>query len=384
MRILILGGDGYLGWPTAMHFAARGHEVTVADNYLRRTMALATGSQSLMNNPDLVERARLFREATGRTITVRLGDCADFRFMESLFQGAGPEVVVHYAEQPSAPYSMMDFDAARLTLNNNLNVTFNVIWAVIRHAPACHIVKLGTMGEYGTPNIDIEEGWIEIDHNGRRDRFLYPRQAGSLYHTTKVLDTDLLWFYVRLYGLRVTDLMQGPVYGLSTAEADPDERLLPNFHYDDIFGTVVNRFLVQAVAGIPLTVYGKGGQTRGYLNLKDTLQCVDLACATPVAVGEMRILNQFTEQFTVNELAERVLRVGRAMGLSVDVQTLENPRREQEEHYYNAKNSGLVDLGLTPHPMTDEVVADMLERILPHKAAIDPARVLPRVRWSTK
>ena len=246
-----------------------------------------------------------------------IGDCTDAAMMFALFADVRPDVVIHYAEQPSAPYSMMGFDAARRTLRNNLEATFNTIWACLEHAPDCHIVKLGTMGEYGTPDIDIEEGWIEIAHKGRKDRFLFPRAAGSLYHTTKVLDTDLLWFYVRLYRLRVTDLMQGPVYGLSTSEADADRRLLPNFHYDDIFGTVVNRFLVQAVAGVPLTVYGGGGQTRGYLNLNDTLQCIELAAANPPRRGELRIMNQFTETFTVSELAERVVEAGRSLGLNV-------------------------------------------------------------------
>jgi UDP-sulfoquinovose synthase len=263
-----------------------------------------------------------------------------------------------------------------------LNVTFNVIWGVINHAPHCHIVKLGTMGEYGTPNIDIEEGWIEIKHKGRKDKFLYPRAAGSLYHTTKVLDTDLLWFYVRTYGLAVTDLMQGPVYGLSTCEADLDPDLLPSFHYDDIFGTVVNRFLAQAVAGVPLTVYGKGGQTRGYLNLIDTLQCVRLAAECPAKSGELRIMNQFTELFSVNEIAEKVKRVGDSLGLKVEIDKIPNPRKEKEEHYYNAHFSQLLDLGLKPHLMTDEVLAGMLERVIPHKAQIEIRKIMPRVKWS--
>jgi len=288
---------------------------------------------------------------------------------------------VHYAEQPSAPYSMIGYDEARTTLANNLMATFNVIWAVLEQAPACHIIKLGTMGEYGTPNIDIEEGWIQIQHKGRSDKFLFPRQAGSLYHTTKVLDTDLLWFYVRIHGLRVTDLMQGPVYGLSTDEADLDEQLMPNFHYDDIFGTVVNRFLVQAAAEVPLTVYGKGGQTRGYLNIRDTLQCIALAAANPPAAGELRILNQFTETFTVNQLAERVQRVGTGLGLCVDVKNLVNPRKEMEEHYYNPTHRGLSELGLKPHLMTDDLVAAMLEQVLRHRNRIVVERILPRVRW---
>jgi UDP-sulfoquinovose synthase len=382
MRILILGGDGYLGWPTAMHCAARGHEVMVVDNYLRRNVAQQTRSEALMANPNLHARAELFEALAHFHIEVQIGDCADFRFLEEVVSQFVPDVIIHYAEQPSAPYSMMGFAESRLTLNNNLNVTFNVVWAVLRHAPDCHIVKLGTMGEYGTPNIDIEEGWIEIKHNGRSDKFLYPRQAGSLYHTTKVLDTDLLWFYVRTHGLRVTDLMQGPVYGISTEEADLDRRLIPNFHYDDIFGTVVNRFLVQAVAGVPLTVYGRGGQIRGYLNLKDTLQCVSLAVENQAARGEMRIFNQFTEVFSVNELAERVERVGNHMGLSVKIRNVINPRKEKEEHYYNPVHAGLLELGLQPHYMTDEVVAGMLSEVIRYKDQIDTGKILPRVSWN--
>ncbi|HVB17984.1 MAG TPA: NAD-dependent epimerase/dehydratase family protein [Stellaceae bacterium] len=382
MRVMILGGDGYLGWPTAMHFAAAGHEVMVVDNYLRRTVARSTRSEPLFEAPNLETRAELFGAARGSEISVAIGDCADMMFIDPLFAGFLPDVVVHYAEQPSAPYSMRGFHEAQLTFRNNLGVTFNLIWVIHRHKPDCHIVKLGTMGEYGTPNIDIEEGWIEIEHKGRKDKFLFPRQAGSLYHTTKVLDTDLLWFYVRTHGLRVTDLMQGPVYGLSTWECEGNLPLLPNFHYDDIFGTVVNRFLVQAVAGVPLTVYGKGGQTRGYLNLKDTLQCVRLAAEKPAAAGELRVFNQFTEQFSVNELAERVRRTGAAMGLPVAIKSIPNPRKEREEHYYNAAHSGLLELGLQPHLMTDEVLAAMLETIIPFRESIDPQKIMPRVSWA--
>mgnify|MGYP000175682972 CR=1 FL=1 len=382
MRVLILGGDGYLGWPTAMDMAAKGHDVCVMDNYLRRNMAQETSSEALMPNPNLNDRADIFKSVSGKEIRVKIGSCTDFRTLSNVVEAFLPEAVVHYAEQPSGPYSMMGFDEAHRTFNNNLNATFNAIWAVKEHVPDCHIIKLGTMGEYGTPNIDIEEGWIDIEHQGRKQNFLYPRQAGTLYHTTKVLDTDLLWFYVRTYGLRVTDLMQGPVYGLFTSESDQDERLLPNFHYDDIFGTVVNRFLVQAVAGVPLTVYGKGGQTRGYLNLMDTLQCVDLAMNNPVEKGDLRILNQFTEQFSVNELAERVSRVGNQMDLNVEIKSIDNPRKEAEEHYYNAAHSGLLELGLEPHYMTDDALGSMLEQVIRYQNQIDTKKILPRVKWS--
>lgn len=384
MKVMILGGDGYLGWPTAMHFAAAGHEVHVVDNYLRRQIARETDSDPLIPTPDLEQRAEIFSGASNAKIDVSIADCADPEALMQIVARFQPEVVVHYAEQPSAPYSMMGFDQAKRTLDNNLSVTFNLVWAVLEHAPACHIVKLGTMGEYGTPNIDIEEGWIDIEHKGRKDRFLFPRAAGSLYHTTKVLDTDLLWFYVRTYGLRVTDLMQGPVYGLDTAESALDDRLVPNFHYDDIFGTALNRFLVQAIAGVPLTVYGRGGQTRGYLNIKDTLQCIELAATTPAAEGELRIFNQFTELFSVNELADRIREAGAEIGIDVAVQNLDNPRKEKEDHYYNAAHTGLKDLGLKPNLLTTDVLVEMLERVRRYSGDIDEDRILPRVRWNTK
>lgn len=381
MKVLILGGDGYLGWPTAMDFAAAGHDVTVVDNYLRRIIAEGTDSEALLPTPTLTQRAAIFAALSGKKINVRIGDLADPDIMMAAVRDTAPDTIIHYAEQPSAPYSMRGFPEARRTFKNNLDVTFNCIWAMLEHAPKAHMVKLGTMGEYGTPNIDIEEGWIDIEHKGRSSRFLFPRAAGSLYHTTKVLDTDLLWFYVRTYGLRVTDLMQGPVYGLSTDQADLDPALSPNFHYDDIFGTVVNRFLVQAVAGIPLTVYGGGGQTRGYLNLRDTLQCVRLASENPADEGELKIFNQLTETFTVNALAEKVKQVGDGMGLDVRIKSIPNPRKELEEHYYNPVHTGLIEMGLEPNYMTDDVVAGMLERIIAAKDRIDTNRIMPRVSW---
>jgi len=381
-NILILGGDGYLGWPTAMSLAARGDSVTVVDNYLRRTMAEETDSEALIPTPSLSERARVFKELTGHEIKVIIGDLVDPEVMDNAITSSSPDTVIHYAEQPSAPYSMMSSKSARFTLNNNLGVTMNLILSLVEHAPECHVVKLGTMGEYGTPNIDIEEGWLDIEHKGRTDRLLFPRAAGSLYHTTKVLDTDLLWFYCRTYGLKVTDLMQGPVYGLSTPETLLDDRLLPHFHYDDIFGTLVNRFVVQAISGVPLTVYGKGGQTRGYLNLLDTLQCIQLATDSPVDAGELRILNQFTETFSVNQLAEQVERVGAGMGIDVEVKSIENPRKEAEDHYYNPSHSGLEELGLKPHLLTDDVLAEIITQVKKYEDRIDPAKIMPRVKWS--
>lgn len=381
MRVLVLGGDGYLGWPTSMRFAAQGHEVLAVDNYLRRTLARQTSSEALMQNPNLQRRAEIFEAVSGHEIQVEIGDVTNHRFLSQVFEQFQPDTVIHYAEQPAAPYSMIGYEEASRTLNNNLNATFNLIWAVKEHAPNCHIIKLGTMGEYGTPDIDIPEGWIEIAHNGRSDEFLFPRQTGSLYHTSKIMDTDLLWFYVRMNELRVTDLMQGPVYGLATEEANQDERLKPNFHYDDIFGTLVNRFLVQAVAGVPLTVYGKGGQVRGYLNIKDTLQCVELAADTPADHGELRIFNQFTETFSVNDLADRIQNVGNEMGLEVQIEAIPNPRKEPEDHYYNPENTGLLELGLEPNYMTDKVISNLLKDVKEYETEIDREKIMPRVEW---
>ncbi|RLB80752.1 MAG: NAD-dependent dehydratase [Deltaproteobacteria bacterium] len=382
MHILILGGDGYLGWPTAMHLTAKGHHVAVVDNYLRRRLCREENVEPLFDVPNLHERVGLWESVSGYKIPVFIGDLADWEFVKEVFQTFTPEAIVHYAEQPSAPYSMLNRRAAMLSLQNNLTVTANVIFAVREFSPDAHIVKLGTMGEYGTPNIDIEEGWLEVEHNGRRHKFLYPRQASSLYHTTKIMDTDLLWFYVRTWDIRVTDLMQGPVYGLFTDETADDERLFPFFNYDEIFGTVLNRFVVQSVAGYPLTVYGKGGQTRGYLNIKDTLNCVRLSLEQPAKAGELRIFNQFVETFTVNELAELVQRVGNQLGLNVQIRSVENPRKEAEDHYYNPAHTGLLELGLKPHFLTDEILAQMLETVLRHKANIQEHKIYRKVKWS--
>ncbi|MGD8654147.1 MAG: NAD-dependent epimerase/dehydratase family protein [Desulfobacterales bacterium] len=382
MRVLILGGDGYLGWPTAMHLSTQGHKVAVADNYLRRRLCREEKVDFLYAVPDLNERAVLWQSVSGHETAVHIGDLSEWDFIAQVFEKFEPEVIVHYAEQPAAPYSMLNRKAATLTLHNNLSVTANVIFAVREFCPDAHIVKLGTMGEYGTPNIDIEEGWLEVEHNGRQHMFLYPRQAGSLYHTTKIMDTDLLWFYVRTWGLRVTDLMQGPVYGIFTDESAQDERLLPFFNYDEIFGTVLNRFVVQAVAGYPLTVYGKGGQTRGYLNIKDTLNCVRLAVENPAETGELRIFNQFTETFSINDLAAKVKKAGKQLALKVEIEHIENPRIEAETHYYNPKHTGLLDLGLTPHYLSEKDLLEMMEFVRQYKARINKDQIYRNVKWN--
>ena len=381
MKIAILGGDGYLGWPTAMHLSAAGHDIVVVDNYLRRGIAREQDVEPLYAVPNLQERARRWREASGHDIAVCIGDLREWEVAEKVFREHRPDAVVHYAEQPAAPYSMLNRAAATLTLQNNLLTTANTIFAVREFCPRAHIVKLGTMGEYGTPNIDIEEGWLDIEHKGRRHKFLYPRQASSLYHTTKIMDTDLLWFYVRMWALRVTDLMQGPVYGVFTAENRAHPELLPAFSYDELMGTVLNRFIVQAVAGHPLTVYGSGGQTRGYLNIEDTLQCVRVSLENPAGEGELRIFNQFTETFTVNELAARVAAAGARLGFGVTIDKLPNPRVEAEEHYYNPAHSGLLELGLEPHLLSEEVIVELMELVAQHKAAIRRDIIFRAIKW---
>ncbi|EGW41433.1 NAD-dependent epimerase/dehydratase family protein [Desulfosporosinus sp. OT] len=381
MKVLVLGVDGYLGWPTAMDLANKGHEVWGIDNYLRRDLSRNLDIEPLYSIPNLSERVRIFKDVTNKEITIRIGDLVNWSFISSIFHEFKPDVIIHYAEQPSAPYSMLSREATILTLNNNIQVTANVIFAVRQYSPEAHIIKLGTMGEYGTPNIDIEEGWLEIVHNGRKGKFLFPRQAGSLYHTTKIMDTDLLWFYVRMWDMQVTDLMQGPVYGLLTDESMLDHRLLPIFNYDEVFGTVLNRFLVQAVIGYPLTVYGKGGQTRGYLNIKDTLNCVRLSMENPPGLGKLRIMNQLTETFTVNQLAEMVKAVGDTMGLNVRINHIENPRKEAEEHYYNPKHTGLLELGLEPNFLTNESIHKMLDTIIYYKDNIQKSSIFRNIKW---
>ncbi len=394
MHVLILGGDGYLGWPTAMYFSNRGYDVTVVDNYFRRKSCIDLDVGMLYPVPTLIERAKIWYEKTGFEIKVAIGDLADAHFSRSLFNGqvkydwavrsefSGiPETIVHYAEQPSAPYSLMSYKHANETIVNNLLVTNNLMFGVRDYSPDTHIIKLGTMGEYGTPNIDIEEGWLNIEHKGRKDKFLFPRQAGSIYHTTKIMDTDLMWFGVRMWDLRVTDLMQGPVYGMQTEESQVDARLNTIFNYDEIFGTIVNRFIVQAVVDYPLTVYGKGGQTRGYLNIKDTLQCVHHAEVHPSKKGELRIFNQIMETFTVNELAEMTQIVGKSLGYDVTIRSLENPRIEAEEHYYNPTYQGLQDLGVEPNYLTDDVMRDIFKIVAKYKENIRKDIIFRGMKW---
>jgi UDP-sulfoquinovose synthase len=382
MRILVLGGDGYLGWPTAMHFSQLGHEVMVVDNLAKRQWEAEIDSAPLLAAPTLRHRVRAWHEATGKEIAVAIGDISEnHRFVYDTFGDFQPDAVIHYAEQPSAPYSMAGRDRAVYTQHNNVVGTLNVIHAMMKHVPNAHLVKLGTMGEYGTPNIDIEEGWLDVELNGRTDRLPFPKLPGSFYHLSKVHDSHNIHFACRIWGLRSTDLNQGVVYGLTTDETELGPELHTSFHYDAVFGTVLNRYCAQAVVGQPLTVYGAGGQKRSFLNIRDTLQCVRLAVENPAAEGEFRVFNQFTEVFSVLELAERVVAAAREVGIEAELAHIDNPRVELEEHYYNPKNDALLGLGLKPRLLSEELVEDMLTRIRQHAGAIDLATLMPRVHW---
>ena len=381
MKIIVLGGDGYCGWATALYLSAKGHAVTIVDNYLRRQWDHELGAQTLTPIQPLSDRLRTWNRLTGKSIDVAVGDVCDYDFLYSAIKAIEPAAIVHFAEQRSAPYSMIDRKHAVFTQVNNVVGTLNLLFAFREFQPDCHLVKLGTMGEYGTPNIDIEEGYIEIEHNGRKDVLPYPKQPGSFYHLSKVHDSHNIMFCCRAWKLRATDLNQGVVYGTVTDETALDEALINRFDYDEVFGTVLNRFCAQAAVGHPLTVYGKGGQTRGFLDIRDTVKCIEIACTHPAAPGEFRVFNQFTEQFSVLDLAHKVQAAGKKMGLKVDIDHLPDPRVEAEAHYYNAKNTKLKDLGLQPHTLSDSLLDSLMNIAIAYRDRIDSSLFMPQVNW---
>ena len=382
MRVLILGGDGYLGWPTALRFSARGHEVAVVDDFSRRRWHEEAGTASLTPIGALNQRIAAWKEISGEEIRSFVGSVQDGDFLDAVVAETRPEAVVHYGQQASAPYSMASREKAVETQYANVIGNLNLLFAIRDHVPGCHLVKLGTMGEYGQPDIDIEEGYIEIEHKGRKDTLPYPKLPASLYHCSKVHDSTNIHFACRTWGLRATDLNQGVVYGIETEETARNELLLTRFDYDEIFGTVLNRFCLQAVIGHPLTVYGAGTQTRGFLNIRDTLACVELAALNPAERGEFRVFNQFTEQFSVLQLAGLVKEAGEHLGYSVDIQHYENPRVEKEHHYYNAIHTKLLDLGLEPTLLGEELVESMIHTIERYKDRVIESSIDPRTRWN--
>jgi UDP-sulfoquinovose synthase len=376
LRILVLGGDGFLGWPSALGLSAAGHEVAVLDSGLRRTYDLELGTSSLVPIGGLADRVRLWEEVSGRGMEVFAGDVCDAGFVDDVMNRFEPDTVVHFAEQRSAPYSMIDRAHAVHTQVNNVVGTLNVLYAIADRGT--HLVKLGTMGEYGTPNIDIEEGWLEVAHNGRSDRVLFPKRPGSFYHLSKVHDSHNIEFACRVWGVAATDLNQGIVYGVETDETLVEPGLATRFDYDQVFGTVLNRMAVQAVLGEPLTVYGSGEQVRGMLNIRDTVACVRLAVEHPAAAGEFRVFNQFTEQFSVRDLAERVARLSPD---EIKIDEMDNPRVEAGTHYYKAAHTKLIDLGLRPHLLDDATITNLLRIAHTHQDRINPSVIHPTINW---
>jgi UDP-sulfoquinovose synthase len=381
MKIMVLGGDGYCGWATALYLSKRGHTVSIVDNFARRQWDHELGAQTLTPIAPLADRLRIWQARTRLTVTSHVGDICDYDFLADVIKETRPDAIVHFAEQRAAPYSMIDRKHAVFTQVNNVVGTLNLLFAMKEIVPDCHLVKLGTMGEYGTPNIDIEEGYLEIEHNGRKDVLPFPKQPGSFYHLSKVHDSHNIMFACRIWGIRATDLNQGVVYGTITDEVALDEALINRFDYDEVFGTVLNRFCVQAAVGHPLTVYGTGGQTRGYLDIRDTVRCIELACLNPAAPGECRVYNQFTEQFTVLQLAEMVKAAGAKLGLKATIDHLPDPRVELESHYYNAKHSKLIDLGLQPHLLGQGLLDSLMNVAVRYRDRVDQSLFLPKVNW---
>ena len=381
MRIIVLGADGYLGWPTALHLSAQGHDVIAVDNLVRRRWDRRCGTHSLVPITSMERRVARWEDLSGRAIAWTKLDLCDADAVEALVRDKAPDAVVHFAEQRSAPYSMMSRATAVESQVNNVTGTLNLLYALHEHAPSCHLIKLGTMGEYGTPNIDIEEGFIDITHNGRTDRLPFPKMPGSMYHLSKVHDSHNIHFTCRIWGLRATDLNQGVVYGANTPETALHRDLATRFDYDGIWGTVLNRFCVQAAIGRPLSVHGKGGQTRGFLDIRDTVRCIELAALNPPEAGEYRVFNQFTEQFSIQDLADRVRHARAAHGLDTEIVHQPNPRVELDTHYYNAKHQHLLDLGLQPHALADTLIEDVIEVVDRHVSRVRAHTLVTAVDW---
>jgi len=384
MKAIVIGGDGYCGWATALHLSNKGYEVAIIDNLARRHWDAQLGVDTLTPIAPIQQRIQRWKDLTGKTIDLFIGDITNYDFLIKAFRQFEPEAIVHFGEQRAAPYSMIDREHAVFTQVNNVVGTLNILYAMKEDFPDSHLVKLGTMGEYGTPNIDIEEGYIEIEHNGRKDILPYPKQPGSFYHLSKVHDSHNIHFACKVWGLKATDLNQGVVYGVLTEETGMDEMLINRLDYDGVFGTALNRFCIQAAIGHPLTVYGSGGQTRAFLDIRDTVRCMELAIAHPAEAGKFRVFNQFTELFSVGDLAQMVQKAGQTLGLKVEINNIPNPRVELEQHYFNAKNTKLLDLGLNPHYLSDSLLDSLLNFALKYQNRVDQTQILPKVSWHRK
>ena len=383
MRVLICGVDGYLGWSLARHLAARGHEIAGIDDYSRRRWVAEMSSDSALPIASMTDRLHVFKETFGRDLLFTEGDLKDYSIVERVFREFEPEAVVHLGECPSAPYSMIDVHHATEVHNNNVGSTFNLLFALRDLAPEAHLLKLGTMGEYGTPNVAIPEGFFEIEYRGRPDKLPFPRQANSFYHWSKVSGSNHVMFASKIWGLPATDVMQGVVFGTRIDKSDDDERLLTRLDFDQCFGTAINRFSCQAVIGHPLTLFGKGGQKRGFLPLRDSMQCLTLALENPPEHGEYRVFNQFEEVYNLTQLALKVQRAAAGLGMEVEVRSVENPRTELEDHFYEPDHHNLLNLGYKPTHTVETEITFMLEDLQKYSDRIEMHRdvFMPDVRW---
>jgi nucleoside-diphosphate-sugar epimerase len=383
MKVMIMGMDGYLGWPLSMYLADRGHEVSGIDNMLRRRMVAEIGGQSAIPIKSMKERIKAYKKESGNEITFFRGDLTETSFVELAVKKGQPDCIVQLGQIPSAPYSMMDVQHCNFVQHNNIIGHNNILFAIKDHVPECHLLKLGTMGEYGTPDLDIPEGFFEIEYRGRKDKLPFPRQPGSWYHLTKVHDTWNLMFANKIWGIRATDVMQGVVHGLNTPQM-VNESLLTRYDFDEVFGTAINRFCAQAVIGHELTPYGKGGQTRGYLALRDSMQCFTIAIENPPKESEYRVFNQFEETYSANDLARRVSKVSKEYGLEGKIWNIPNPRLEAEEHYYNPDMDHLPDLGFKPEHTLEEELHITIPKLIEYKERIEAFRevINPKIKWT--
>ena len=383
MNIMIMGMDGYLGWTLSMYLANRGHNVCGIDNMLRRKMVAEIGSQSATPIKPMKERIEAYKKASGNDLTFYAGDLTETSFVDLAIRKEQPDCIVQLGQVPSAPYSMMDAEHCNFVQHNNIIGHNNILFAMKDHVPDAHLLKLGTMGEYGTPNVDIPEGFFEIEYRGRKDKLPFPRQPGSWYHLTKVHDTWNLMFANKIWGITATDVMQGVVHGLSTPQIVNDD-LLTRFDFDEVFGTAINRFCAQAVVGHDLTPYGKGGQTRGYLALRDSMQCFTLAIEKPPKQGEYRVFNQFEEVYSANDLAERVSKVAKEYDLEGKIWNIPNPRLESEDHYYKPDMNILPEMGFKPEMTLEEELHITIPKLMEYKDRIEAHRdaIAPKIKWS--
>ena len=384
MKILILGSDGYLGWPTTMHFANLGHEVFAVDNLSKRKIESEYGIEPINTVKFFQDRVKIWNKNQKNRINYLVTDLLNYKTLCEILSDFRPETIIHYAEQPSAPYSMADREKAVYTQYNNVIGNLNLLFAIKKYCPDSHLVKLGTMGEYGTPNIDIEEGWLKIKHNGREDRVLYPKKPGSFYHLSKVHDSANIEFACRIWGLKCTDLNQGFVYGITTKEIELDfENLSTSFHYDSIFGTIINRFITQMAIQKPMSVYGNGTQKRAFLNIQDTINCVRIASDNPAKRGEFRVFNQFTDFSSLNEMANKIKNYGDQNNLKPEISHVANPRIEEEDHYYNPKNTSLISLGLKPIEFNQNEIDKIFKVVQKNKDKINIETLDPEngIKW---